>query len=50
MTEVNPLASEKSELQHRGTSKLIALFDIPSIWRSQNDVFQSNNLELSFIF
>ena len=40
MKELSLVLLEKSELQHRGNSKLIALFGVRSSWGSQNDMFQ----------
>ena len=36
----NLIVVEKKELQHNGNSILIAHFSIPSIWKSQKDMFQ----------
>ena len=39
MKDMNSVFSEKNELQHR-SSILIALLGIPSLWGSQDDIFQ----------
>ena len=50
MNELSRVFLEKSEFQHRRISLLFTLLGIPSIWGSQNDVFQLKYLRSKIEF
>ena len=50
MKELNLVILVKSELQHQGNWKLIALFGIPSMWGSRNDIIQQKYFRRKFVF
>ena len=50
MRELNLVVLEKSELQHRRKSKLIALFGISSVWGSQNEMYQQKCFPSNLVF
>ena len=50
MKELSLVFLKKIELQIRGNSILIALLDIPSIWGSENDMFQCKYFRSNIAF